>query len=48
MNTRPAHRAAALALALLLTLGLLGAIDHLAGREPVSPLWAQAVTAPRV
>lgn len=43
MNTRPLDRAASLALALLLTLGTLGAIDHLAAREPVSAQWACAV-----
>lgn len=36
MYTRPIDRAAALALALLLTLGTLGAIDHLAAQEPAA------------
>lgn len=36
-------RAAAFALALMLTLGAAGAIDHLAAREPASALWAAAV-----
>ncbi|MFO1327392.1 MAG: hypothetical protein U1F56_08535 [Rubrivivax sp.] len=47
MNTRLTDRAAALALALLLTLGTLGAIDHLAAREPASAQWACAVAPAR-
>ena len=43
MKTRPIDQAAALALALLLTLGTLGAIDRLAAREPAPALWACAV-----
>ena len=43
MNTRPIDRAAALALSLLLTLGTLGAIDHLAAREPAAAQWACSV-----
>ena len=43
MNTRLAARTTSFALALLLTLGTLGAIDHLAAREPMSAQWASAV-----
>lgn len=43
MNTHLAARATSFALALLLTLGTLGAIDHLAAREPMSAQWASAV-----
>lgn len=41
------HRATSFVLALVLTLGLFGGIDHLAGREDASALWAAAVMAPR-
>jgi hypothetical protein len=40
------QRALSLALATVLTLGLLGGIDHLAGSEPVSAVWASAVMTP--
>jgi hypothetical protein len=43
MKTRPIEHAAAFALSLLITLGTLGAIDHLAAREPASAQWASAV-----
>lgn len=43
MNTRLAARTTSFALALLLTLGALGMIDHLAAREPMSAQWASAV-----
>jgi hypothetical protein len=46
-KTRLHERVAALTLAMLLTLGMLGGIDHLAGLEEASPRWAAAVTAPR-
>lgn len=47
MKTRPTERLAALALALLLTLGTLGAVDRLAAREPASAQWACAVAPSR-
>ena len=47
MKTRLLERATATVLAVIVTLGLFGGIDHLAGREPVSAQWASAVTAPR-
>jgi hypothetical protein len=43
MKVRLAERAIALALASLVTAGMLGAIDGLAGLEDVSPAWAAAV-----
>lgn len=47
MTPRPIDRAAAFALALMITLGTAGAIDHLAVREPASALWAAAVVPAR-
>lgn len=47
MNIRPIQQVAALALSLLVTLGTLGLVDHLASSEPASAQWAGAVTAPR-
>lgn len=47
MKTHPLQRAAALALALLVNLAMLGSIETLAGNEAVSPLWAAVVAAPR-
>lgn len=41
------QRAAALALASLLTAAMLAAIDRLAGLEDASPQWAAAVAAKR-
>ena len=43
MKHRLAERAAAIVLAGLVTAGMLGAIDRLAGLEDVSPAWAAAV-----
>ncbi|WP_326541108.1 hypothetical protein [Pseudorhodoferax sp.] len=48
MKTTPLlHRAVSLALALMMTAGMLGGIDRLAGEQDASPLWAAAVVAPR-
>lgn len=47
MNTLFAQRALSLALAAVLTAGMLGGIDHLAAREGASAVWAQAVVALR-
>ena len=47
MSIRPIQHLAAFALALLVTLGTLGAIDHLAAREPMSAQWACAVAPAR-
>ena len=44
MNTRPIARAVALGLAFVVTLGLLGGIDHLAQPEEAAPQWAQYLT----
>lgn len=44
VKIRLLQRALSLALAAVLTVGLLGGIDHLAGGEPVSAVWASAVT----
>jgi hypothetical protein len=41
------QRAASMSLAALVTLGMLGSIDLLAGQESASALWAAAVMAPR-
>jgi hypothetical protein len=41
------QRAVSLSLAALITLGLFGGIDHLAGSESASGVWAAAVLAPR-
>jgi len=41
------QRAVSLGLAALVTFGMLGSIDLLAGQEAASPLWAAAVMAPR-
>lgn len=46
MKTSVHHRAAALLMALLLTSGILGSIDHLAAAEAVAPAWACAVGTP--
>lgn len=43
MKVRLAERAVAIVLASLITAGMLGAIDGLAGLEDVSPAWATAV-----
>ena len=44
----PAYaRIVSFTLALLVTAGTLGAIDHLAGQEESSPQWAAAVMAKR-
>ncbi len=48
MKTSVHHRAAALLLALLLTTGILGSIDHLAAAEAVAPAWACAVNGQHV
>lgn len=47
MKSRPIEQAAALTLALLLTLGTLGAIDHLAVREAAAAQWACGVAPAR-
>lgn len=47
MKTRLVDQTAALALALLVTLGTLVAIDHLAQREPLAAQWACAVAPSR-
>ncbi len=39
------HRLLSIVLAALLTVSMLGAIDHLAGSEPASPQWAQGAAA---
>jgi hypothetical protein len=43
MKSRLAERTVAFVLASLITAGMLGAIDQLAGLEDVSPTWAAAV-----
>jgi hypothetical protein len=43
VKTRLIERASALALAAVVTFGLIASIDHLAAREAVSPVWACAV-----
>lgn len=43
MKTRLFERATALALAAVVTFGLLASIGHLAARDAVSPVWACAV-----
>ncbi|MBK9360153.1 MAG: hypothetical protein IPM99_02975 [Rubrivivax sp.] len=43
MKTPMFERAAAFALAVVVSFGLLAGIDHLAAREAVSPVWACAV-----
>lgn len=48
MKTRLLERASALALAAIVTFGLIASIDHLAAREAVSPVWACAVGGDRV
>ncbi len=48
MKTRLIERAASLVFAAVITLGVLGGIDHLAGQPDVSPQWAAAVMAKRV
>jgi hypothetical protein len=47
MKIRLLQRTLSFALAAVVTLGLFGGIDHLAGVEGVSGVWAAAVTAPR-
>jgi len=48
MKIRPLERAVSLLLAAVITLGMLGGIDQLAGQQEASPLWAAAVMAKRV
>ena len=43
MKIRPFERAVSLVLAAVITLGMLGGIDQLAGQQGASPLWAAAV-----
>ena len=45
MKIHPLARAVSLLLAAVVTLGVLGGIDHLAGQEEASPQWAAAVVA---
>ncbi len=47
MKIRLLQRATSLTLATLITLGLVGGIDHLASSEAASAVWAGAVMAPR-
>jgi len=48
MKIRPLERAVSLVLAAVVTIGMLGGIDQLAGQQEASPLWAAAVMAKRV
>jgi hypothetical protein len=45
MKIRPIERAVSLVLAFVITIGMLGGIDQLAGQQEASPLWAAAVMA---
>ena len=45
MKTRLLHRTLSIALAAVITLGLFSGIDHLAGVEGVSGVWAAAAAA---
>ena len=45
MKIRPFERAVSLVLAAVITLGMRGGIDQLAGQQGASPLWAAAVMA---
>ena len=47
MKTSLTHRTTSLLMATLVTLALFGGIDHLAGVEEASGVWAAAVMAPR-
>ena len=47
MKIRLIQRTVSFTMAVVITLGLFGGIDHLAGVEGVSGVWAAAVTAPR-
>jgi hypothetical protein len=47
MNTRPQQRLVCLVLALLVTAGVFGGIDGLAGLPEASAQWAAALVAPR-
>jgi hypothetical protein len=47
MKPNRTARTVSFALALLLTLGMLGGIDRLASLADASPQWAAAVMAPR-
>lgn len=47
MKTNLIHRSTSLLMATLITLALFGSIDHLAGIEEASGVWAAAVMAPR-
>lgn len=47
MKTRLIQRTLSLLLAAVITLGVFGGIDHLAGIEGVNGVWAAAATAPR-
>jgi len=43
MKIRTFERAVSLVLAAVVTIGMLGGIDQLAGQQDASPLWAVAV-----
>lgn len=47
MKIRLIQRTVSFTMAAVITLGLFGGIDHLAGAEGVNGVWAAAVTAPR-
>lgn len=47
MKSRLLHRTLSFALAAVITVGLFGGIDHLAGVEGVSGVWAAAAAAQR-